>query len=83
MISAKAKAIVNIIMGSPDPMTNFTLNGGNLRQGLVGVSKLFRCDFQIFEVASQQCKSSILLEVEAAFAPATYDVSRRPSRSHF
>ena len=40
MISAKAKAIVNIIMRSPDPIANFTLNGGNLRQDLVGLLKL-------------------------------------------
>jgi hypothetical protein len=39
MISAKAKAIVNIIIRPPDPTTNFTLNGGNLRQGLVEIAE--------------------------------------------
>jgi hypothetical protein len=49
MISPKAKAIVNIMTRSPDPIANFMSNRGEVRQDGIRRQKLRCCGFCIDE----------------------------------
>jgi hypothetical protein len=49
MISPKAKAIVNIMTRSPDPVANFMSNRGEVRQEGIRRQKLRGCGFCIDE----------------------------------